>query len=479
MEFEEAQKEFSVRFYRWANEEARLEVEREFPLLRQMDNSSCRIHLRRMERLSTEDQQAFVALLVKRYHPQAIKLLGETPLSDKESDKIKKYVRSFAYESDPVEQEFIQRQLNGDPTTKLDKRRFVKIIKECLEPIFGKEDRGGGGGAWSYTTIIEGLTVRTWINTAGRNNLQYNHMIVFSGKQYLQRGVSVDYLLGLGATNYWYQIEDSKAEETAHLLAELCGHFMNAAPDLLKGLAPQDTIPEVYVEEASGSGESSIGLPKHNETSGVAGEATPLLRRLEEVIVDRNPRLAEWLNSGLPESRIRAALGKAKVSGNIEALVHLYSWRNGTAWDGEALMEETSLFPESIYQFMNLDEAIGEWVNNKEGIEKFRSAFKNEEVCSKMKAALRGLPQKMVEENEKKMRSILSGLIGCFFPVFTDQTNHVIAIDLTSSKRNQVVLLDYEAPGCNPVQAYSSFEEFIKDVIRANIEGNKLRCFHS
>ena len=238
MTFQEAQEEFAVRYYLWAGEETRKEVEQGFPLLSRMDTGMCRRYLRRMAQLSTEAQHAFAALLVKRSHPLAMKLLDD-PLSSEEIAEITEYADATALERDALEEAFFQRQVEGDPSTKLNRRRFKKIVKECLAPVLGREDRWGGGGTWRYKTPIENLRVETYLDTGGTyDQLCYSHTIIFSGYQTLIEHTSALDWLGLSSQTSWRQLDDSKAEATARLLAELCVHFFKAIPNVLKGISP-------------------------------------------------------------------------------------------------------------------------------------------------------------------------------------------------------------------------------------------------
>jgi len=134
-----------------------------------------------MAQLSPEAQHAFAALLVKRSHPLAMKLLDDR-LSSEEIAEIIKYADGSAVELDPVEEAFFQRQLEGDPSTKLNRRRFKKLVKQCLAPVLGREDRWGGGGTWRYNTPVENLCVETYLDTGGTHHqLCYSHTIIFSG----------------------------------------------------------------------------------------------------------------------------------------------------------------------------------------------------------------------------------------------------------------------------------------------------------
>jgi len=215
----------------------------------------------------------------------------------------------------------------------------------------------------------------------------------------------------------------------------------------------------VFKRIAVASGATSE-KPKHapiksKKTARVAGTATPLLTQLDRAIARRNPLLAQQLKDGLQESDIRALLAQAKVTGAIEPIIELYSWRNGTVLDEQTPMAETSFFPLDIYQFIDLETAISH--------------------LKMMNEAARQL-QRMFEGT--KARSMFSGITGMFFPLFADGGTGTIAVDLMPGKRNRVFAVEFESTW--PVrQAYGSFEEFIKDAIRANKYGDGLSCFQA
>jgi hypothetical protein len=62
------------------------------------------------------------------------------------------------------------------------------------------------------------------------------------------------------------------------------------------------------------------------------------------------------------------------------------------------------------------------------------------------------------------------------FPIFWDSGSQWIALDLKSSKSNQVVLFDLDLP--EPIQTlYPSFEAMLQAGIKANMQNSKLTCF--
>src|SRR5207247_1574195 len=99
---------------------------------------------------------------------------------------------------------FFQRRLDGDQSAKLNRGRFIKILKECLTPVLGREDRWGGGGTWRYNTPIDSLRVETYLDTGGTHHqLCYSHRIIFSGHQTLIEQTSALSWLGLTSQTSW------------------------------------------------------------------------------------------------------------------------------------------------------------------------------------------------------------------------------------------------------------------------------------
>jgi hypothetical protein len=167
-----------------------------------------------------------------------------------------------------------------------------------------------------------------------------------------------------------------------------------------------------------------------------------LFESFEKALRQRNPILADRLEPGLPESRVRRMLQRAKVEGATERVVELFAWKNGTRID-PSVARHASPFPFSDYIFMDLEMMIVDFQGFSEG-------------------AL--------------YHARMTQLVGRYFPIFWDGSNGWIATDLRPSQCNRVVLVDAQAE--RPVRpAYDSFDQFLKDAIRANEQGDKLTCF--
>ena len=74
--------------------------------------------------------------------------------------------------------------------------------------------------------------------------------------------------------------------------------------------------------------------------------------RLEHAIRKRNPKALDLLQPGLPREGIRQMLA-AEVKGDVEPVVGLFAWRNGSRLGPEVTLNEASLFPDSVYVFMD------------------------------------------------------------------------------------------------------------------------------
>lgn len=173
---------------------------------------------------------------------------------------------------------------------------------------------------------------------------------------------------------------------------------------------------------------------------------TGLFERLETALRQRNPVVAERLQPGLAESRIRRKLDRIEVRGSVDPIVSLFAWKNGVNnFDLGLSREQASLFPKSIYLFTELDMMAADFQG-------FKDCMEHHPAYAKV--------------------------VGRYFPLFWDGSNSWIGVDLDSANNSRVVLIHTEFEQM-VFQAYESFEEFIHDAIRANEKNDALACFDS
>ena len=172
--------------------------------------------------------------------------------------------------------------------------------------------------------------------------------------------------------------------------------------------------------------------------------STALFEKLEAALRQRNPEMADRLEPGLSEKRIRRMLERAGVQGTVEPIVSLFAWKNGVNNSDQALSrEQASLFPKSIYIFMDLDMMACHFGNFKDCLEHHPAYAK---------------------------------VVGRYFPLFWDGSNSWLGVDLDPTRNNRLVLIHTEFEQM-VFRAYDSFEEFLNDAIRANEEDDSLSCF--
>jgi hypothetical protein len=173
---------------------------------------------------------------------------------------------------------------------------------------------------------------------------------------------------------------------------------------------------------------------------------TDILARLEMALHKRNPLLAEsYLLPGLSE-KARARRFR-KLSGNLEPLHDLYSWRDGTKFihlaAGETFAEgiaKVSFFPIDTFLFTDSEQAIGmmhTWA----------------EVAQRRPAMKDGVWR--------------------YFPLFNGGSARFM-LDLDPQKKSRIVFYDDEPVDSFEV-AYPTFDAFLADILQANESGGRLK----
>ncbi len=118
-------------------------------------------------------------------------------------------------------------------------------------------------------------------------------------------------------------------------------------------------------------------------------------------------------------------------------------WKNGSDLDPSLTIDEATLFPQSYYIFMDFEFML--------------SHFKMHKTWSRYQPPF-------------------MEVAGRCFPLFWDGDVNWIAVDLDASAHGRVVVIEKRADKLVR-EAYVSFDEFLRDAIRANEDNNKLTCF--
>ena len=223
------QREFAIRYYRWALEQWRSEIDGGFPILRGIRDSSCTGTLEIMKTQSRDERLEMARTLTKRRHPEAVAALGDT-FSTEEQRLFEhwRHLRATLY------WESAEYAAVGQPR----KKRIAPLraaIRQVVAPVVGKEVDCCHGVLYRYETRIGRWTVATRIDFTDRQaDIIYDHLIRLSEDSRRFAGpISVEKWFGISGVSEWRGLSDEEIPEAVANLALVCRRFLEAAPYLL------------------------------------------------------------------------------------------------------------------------------------------------------------------------------------------------------------------------------------------------------
>lgn len=248
---EKVDKEFSMRFYQWCLQEAKKEIEQDYPILRKINSSSTLAMIDRLNLLSESDRYFLISSLIKGTHQRYI----NQELTQEEQDIIKHYqnqdvrvacytkhlnafemgVYNLACQTAAANtREEIKKRYNE--IIKLDKKKLKASIEAKLKPICGKVCGRDGSNNWDHCLNYGSYLIETNVDISIRFRcIQYCHAIIADDKNnvILRNGISILRCLGLSSDTPLYGFLASEEEKAAETLAAVCKHFIDALPVLL------------------------------------------------------------------------------------------------------------------------------------------------------------------------------------------------------------------------------------------------------
>jgi hypothetical protein len=195
-----------------------------------------------------------------------------------------------------------------------------------------------------------------------------------------------------------------------------------------------------------------------------------LIEKLEMAILKRNPKLAERLQPGLGVEKIKKDLKRAGIAGAIDPIIELYSWHDGTNLQGSGAEAVKPGFVPPVE--VQLSDSIKQQMRSL-GIKRDTASVAYNFVELKMTI----LYKNSFEASEKQYRN-LSIIAGRYFPFLWDGSSGFIAVDLDALGNKSVVTIQRRDD--QPLrEAYDTFEDFLKDAIRANENNEPLTCIRN
>lgn len=220
--------EFRLRFFRWALREWEREAAAGLPMLRKVQHPSAFRSVEFFESLPRERWVEVSRALTKRFHPDAVKLLGQG-LTEEETGLIE---RCDLHRRNPS-----RREQETSGTSTLTKRQVAAIVKGALS-FLGAPELLGSATEWRHRFEHQGWVIHTYLDVGGRfNSASYSHDIAHGDKPPFLRLVSLLSWLGLSGATKWKVANEADATYAAQMMAELTRHFLGAVPNLTDGIS--------------------------------------------------------------------------------------------------------------------------------------------------------------------------------------------------------------------------------------------------
>jgi hypothetical protein len=233
MDIETVRNRFSMRYYRWALEDARREVREDFSLMRKVKQSNLNSLLNWLELYSLKEQMEYFTAMIKHSHHKAASVAGAT-VSPQEEALIQKS-RIIWMSPTKVRTDILQQKVVGT-WRRCNQKKIALLVRKHAEPMLGKDVESSGTHGCRYQTDVPGFIIYTCINFGGRSaDISYYQLITTPSGEKVKHSISLLAWLGIGET-VWTDLTEADIEPAAEAVVEICRHFLNAARSLLTKL---------------------------------------------------------------------------------------------------------------------------------------------------------------------------------------------------------------------------------------------------
>ena len=246
MELLEAEKEFSLRLYRWALAEAIHEAEQGYPLLKSLGLGLSVGYTHIVEVLSPEARLDLAALFVNRAHPKAAQAEGQA-LTEEDRKRGQKYLDLIGHHLAKGTGGRLRRGQIDYSYTPLKRKWIASLVRRKLAEGLDKSALGKrqpeSTVELDYHRQIDAWHLGTWVGT-GPQGFTCEHQLfrtddsfeTLAASTYRGGGnFSYAFLLGLGLTG-WEAFSEEEANIAADSLVRVCSRVLSEIPPLLEGL---------------------------------------------------------------------------------------------------------------------------------------------------------------------------------------------------------------------------------------------------
>jgi len=257
LSFATAKREFDTRYYLWATSEFEKEIEESFPTMQLFRAGSPWKTHQFMLKLPKTEQLILAHSLLKRFHPNAVRSLGETSSTEEDSLLSRRGAASNNIVS--LGEEIRARKSAGESVKLASKRKIRKVMTAQFKSAFGSQcidlDRVDEDdemlrfkmkhSGWFVTTSFYFGRSKSILNymhgIASEEPLIYRAGI---GPMVLGAMISFNSYLGIASQTEWHYLTEEEVESACAAALKLCAHFFNALPKLLLGLECDKVTPD-------------------------------------------------------------------------------------------------------------------------------------------------------------------------------------------------------------------------------------------
>ncbi len=223
--WEDLRKAIDQPYFRWALKDMEREILADFPYLSALKDPAAERALHFLSSLGAEERFVAGRALVKRFHARGAELEGSPPSADEA-----RYIREYLG--------LIAQGPRTRASPRINRRRLMHVVRSELTLTIGTRGENFGAGVWRYQTGYGRWVITTYVDASSSiHQLVYDHRIGTQDFPDIGMMISVLSWLGVSAQTNWQGLEDVDIPETASLVARLCGHFLEALPEIL----PDDT----------------------------------------------------------------------------------------------------------------------------------------------------------------------------------------------------------------------------------------------
>ncbi len=225
---------FSVRLYEWSRDQFRQEIRDSFPLLRRIRNTTVVATLGDFFGRTLNECDELAVALMKRFHPRAVELLNirATP---HELELVRSLDEMRSGPNRPnAARELEAAHLRAKPNA----RAVLRVARKHLDPLFGRAPESEFGtcryrtsiGPWTFSTEL--------IVNSGVRGIDYFHFVEGDRLSQLYAGINICSCFGISSSCANYVTSPDEAEIAAQVTRDCVARMLDAAPQLLDGIAP-------------------------------------------------------------------------------------------------------------------------------------------------------------------------------------------------------------------------------------------------